>query len=44
MYEKFNIKFVGAKVCNSLDEDLKNLNKTLFKSDYRIIVNSYNIT
>ena len=30
-YGKFGIKFVGAKVWNSLDEDLKNLNKTPFK-------------
>ena len=33
-YGKFSIKFVGAKVWNSLDEDLKNLDKTPFKSNY----------
>ena len=27
-YGKFSIKFVGAKVWHSIDEDLKNLNKT----------------
>ena len=30
-YGKFNIRFNGAKVWNSIDEELKNLSKTLFK-------------
>ena len=30
-YGKFSIKFVGAYVWNSLDEDLKNLGKAPFK-------------
>lgn len=37
-YGKFSVKFVDAKVRNSLDEDLKNLNKIPFKSNY---LNSY---
>lgn len=41
-YGKFNIKFVGAKVWNSLDEDLKNLNKTPFKKQLsKSIINLY---
>ena len=32
----------GAKVWNSLDEDLKNLNKTPFKKQlFKSIINSY---
>ena len=33
-YGKFNIKFVGAKVWNSLDVDLKHLSRILSKSIY----------
>ena len=41
-YVEFNIKFVSAKVWNSLDEDLKNLNKTPFKKQlFKSIINSY---